>query len=66
MSTPRTRYYFETYRDARGEYRWRFWSPNGRKMADSGEGYKNLADCDAAINTLCREATGGISIIRAA
>ena len=33
-------YRFEIYRDAKGEYRWRFVAPNGRIMADSGEGYK--------------------------
>lgn len=41
---------FEAYRDERGEWRWRLWSVNGRKIATSGEGYKNYIDCINAIN----------------
>ncbi len=37
------------YKDARGEYRWRLIAANGRKIADSGEGYSNKTDCLAAI-----------------
>jgi uncharacterized protein YegP (UPF0339 family) len=37
-----TSYY---YQDASGEWRWRLKSSNGRTLADSGEGYKNLSDC---------------------
>lgn len=62
----RTPYYFEVYRDAKREFRWRFWAPNTKIMADSGEGYKNKADCIAGINTLCREAKGGVTIETAA
>lgn len=58
----RTPYFFFVYKDGIGEYRWRFYAPNNRIMADSGEGYKNKADCIAAINTLCREATDGVAI----
>jgi uncharacterized protein len=32
------------YKDKAGEYRWQFVS-NGNKIADSGEGYINKADC---------------------
>lgn len=31
------------YRDGKGEIRWTFRAPNGRILADSGEGYKTLA-----------------------
>lgn len=58
-----TPYWFFVYKDKAREYRWRFYAPNNRVMADSGEGYKNKADCIAAINTLCREATGGVTIV---
>lgn len=34
----------EFYTDRAGEHRWRFRADNGRILADSGEGYKNLAD----------------------
>lgn len=30
------------YRDSRKEWRWRLKSPNGRIVAESGEGYKRL------------------------
>lgn len=59
----RTPYFFFVYKDKVGEYRWRFYAPNNRIMADSGEGYKNKADCIDGINTLCREATDGVSIV---
>lgn len=31
---------YTIYRDMRGVYRWRLFAPNGRAIADSGEGYK--------------------------
>ena len=36
---------FEMFKDAKGEYRWRLKSANGKSIADSGEGYKAKADC---------------------
>jgi uncharacterized protein YegP (UPF0339 family) len=33
------------YLDEKGEWRWRLKASNGRILADSGEGYKNLTDC---------------------
>ena len=36
---------YTIYRDMRGEYRWRLKAPNGRTLADSGEGYKRKRDC---------------------
>ena len=36
-------YYY--YKDARGEWRWRLKASNGRIIADSAEGYKNMQDC---------------------
>jgi uncharacterized protein YegP (UPF0339 family) len=41
---------FEYYRDNRLEWRWALKAGNGRTLADSGEGYKNVADCISAIN----------------
>ena len=37
--------HFEVYRDAANEWRWTLYASNGRKVADSGEGYHNRADC---------------------
>lgn len=37
--------HFEVYRDAKSEWRWTLYASNGRKLADSGEGYHNKADC---------------------
>ena len=35
------------YQDRSGEWRWRAVAPNGDIVADSSEGYKNRADCEA-------------------
>jgi len=32
--------YYEIYRDAEGEHRWRMKTDNGRIVGDSGQGYK--------------------------
>lgn len=44
---------YELYKDASGEWRWRFRAANGEIVADSAEGYVNKDD---AIN--------GISIVQ--
>jgi uncharacterized protein YegP (UPF0339 family) len=59
----RTPYYFEVYKDREGKIRWRFWAPNSRIMADSGQGYARKQSCIDAINEICREARGGVSIV---
>jgi uncharacterized protein YegP (UPF0339 family) len=41
---------FERYSDALGDCRWHLLADNGNIIADSGEGYRNLADCDHAIS----------------
>jgi len=46
--------YFEIYRDAAGEWRWRLKAANHEVMADSGEGYQNLADCRVAVTKVKR------------
>jgi uncharacterized protein len=58
-----TPYYFEVYKDRVGKYRWRFWAPNTRIMADSGQGYVRKESCIEAINEIVREAKGGLSIV---
>lgn len=40
---------FHRYIDAAGKWRWRLWSANNKIIADSGQGYTSLADCDHAI-----------------
>lgn len=41
---------FELYKDKAEEWRWRLKADNGRIIADSGEGYKNKADCEHGID----------------
>ena len=41
---------YQLYKDTAGQYRWRLVAANNRRIADSGEGYNNKADCLAAIN----------------
>ena len=38
---------WEFYTDAKGEWRWRRFAPNGKQVGASSEGYKNKADCVA-------------------
>jgi uncharacterized protein YegP (UPF0339 family) len=49
---------FETYTDAKGEYRWRLKSSNGQVIATSGQGYKDKRDCENAIDVIKRGAQG--------
>lgn len=44
--------HFHVYRDAAGEYRWQLRAPNGRIVADGGEGYKRRAGADRAVSRL--------------
>ena len=37
------------YKDANGQWRWYLMAANNRKIANSGEGYYNEADCLAGI-----------------
>jgi len=41
---------FLIYKDAAKEYRWRYQASNTKVIADSGEGYKNKADCQHGID----------------
>jgi uncharacterized protein YegP (UPF0339 family) len=40
---------FQIYKDRANEHRWRLRAANGKTIADSAEGYRNRADCLAAI-----------------
>lgn len=46
---------FNIYKDAKGEYRWRFRADNYKIIADSGEGYKNKSDCEHGIELVQKE-----------
>lgn len=48
------------YKDRVGEYRWRYESANGRTIADSGEGYKNKADCKRGIEIMQASSTSPV------
>jgi uncharacterized protein YegP (UPF0339 family) len=38
------------YQDRAKQWRWYLLAANGKKIADSGEGYNNETDCRAGIN----------------
>jgi len=40
---------YYVYVDARNEWRWYLQAANGKKIAESGEGYRNKQDCLDAI-----------------
>ena len=48
---------FLIFKDAKGEFRWHYQASNSKIIADSGEGYKNLADCDHGIALVKKSAT---------
>lgn len=37
--------YYQLYKDRQGYWRWTYYATNGRKIADSAEGYANKSDC---------------------
>jgi len=41
--------YFHLYKDSASQWRWTLYASNGRKIANSGEGYWNKADAEHAI-----------------
>ncbi len=58
MATP-ANYDVQVYEDTKGEWRWRLVAPNGRIIADSGEGYVSRSNAMRAVNRL-------IAVVRAA
>ncbi len=42
-------FYF-LYKDSADQWRWTLYASNNRKIANSGEGYFNKADCQHAID----------------
>jgi uncharacterized protein len=53
---------FWKYIDTSGYWRWHLVAANGRKIADSGEGYHNEVDCDHAIGLV--KGSGGAPVRR--
>ena len=53
---------FEIFKDDVGEWRWRLVARNGRIVADSGEGYKNKADCVAEMGKIRTAMRGEMEI----
>jgi hypothetical protein len=52
------RYKFQIFKDAAGEFRWRFVAPNGQTVAVSGEGYKSRQSCLDGIDLVKTHAPG--------
>jgi uncharacterized protein len=51
-------YKFEVYKDKGGQYRWRLVAPNGKSIADSGEGYSSKQACLDGIASVQKNAAG--------
>ena len=47
---------FVIYKDAEGEFRWRFHANNGQMLAESSEGYNNRTNCQHSIILIKQEA----------
>lgn len=52
--------YYVIYTDASGYWRWTLFAANNRKIANSGEGYHNKADCRHAISLVCQSGSASI------
>ena len=48
---------FHVKKDAKGEWRWNLTAANGKKVATSGEGYKDKKDCLHAIDLVKKSGT---------
>lgn len=48
--------WFYVFRDVNRQFRWRLIAGNSKRIANSGEGYINLADCMHAINLVASTA----------
>lgn len=48
------------YKDSQGQWRWYLKAANGRKLADSGEGYWNKQDCRNAITLVATSANAQV------
>ncbi|MFC6824958.1 HVO_2922 family protein [Halopelagius fulvigenes] len=49
---------FEVFQDSAGEWRWRLVAPNGKIIADSGEGYQSKQGVERGIDSVKRNAGG--------
>ena len=52
---------YQVFKDARGEWRWRLISTNGKRIAGSGEGYKSKAACLDAIELVKQSSSASIA-----
>ena len=46
----------EIYQDSKDEYRWTAKAANGKKVADSGEGYHNLSHAKRMVKSMYADA----------
>lgn len=54
------RAWFEVYRDAGGDYRWRLRAVNGRIVADSAEGYASKRNAKRAVTAVLDAVEGAL------
>ncbi len=47
---------FELFKDRSGQYRWRLVAPNGKTIADSGEGYSTKENAKDGIASVKKNA----------
>jgi uncharacterized protein YegP (UPF0339 family) len=49
-------YKFEVFKDKAGQYRWRLVAPNGKSIAEGGEGYSGKQACLDGIESVRKNA----------
>jgi uncharacterized protein len=52
--------HYVVYRDTSVQWRWRLVAANGKTIADSGEAYRNKADCLAGIQLVKGSSTAPV------
>ena len=60
-ATPLPVGHYELYVDRAGQYRWRLRRPDGEIVADSGQGYRDRAACEADLRWI-REHAGAVEV----
>lgn len=52
------------YKDRKGEWRWTLYARNGKKLANSGEGYKRARNCYAIARRIFPWFSAGTNAVR--
>ena len=52
---------YETYKDVRSEWRWRYFGANGKQISKSSEGYKSKRACNRSIEIMKASSSAAVA-----